>query len=54
MKLKRILIFLLILFMPFFCCAEECNKNDIKIESIELSDIRGNAEELVSPNNNIK
>ena len=52
MKLKRIVILLLVLFIPFFCYAEECNKNDIKIESIELSDIRGNAEELSSSNNN--
>ena len=52
MKIKKALILLLVLFIPFFCYAEECNKNDIKIESIELSDIRGNAEELSSSNNN--
>ena len=52
MKIKKVIILLLVLFIPFFCYAEECNKNDIKIESIELSDIRGNAEELSSPNNN--
>ena len=52
MKIKKALILLLVLFIPFFCYAEECNKNDIKIESIGLSDIRGNAEELSSSNNN--
>ena len=53
MKKKVLLLILFLLLFPSVVLAKDtCNKNDIKIETIELSDIRGNAEELSSSNNN--
>ena len=50
--MNKILIFIFLLSMPFFSYAEEvCNQDDIKIESIVLDSIKGNAEEISSANN---
>ena len=50
MKIK-VIVLLMILFMPFFCYAEECKKTDIKIEKVELSEVSGNAEETSTASN---
>ena len=52
MKRKGIIILLLIIMIPFFCNAEVCKKEDIKIEKVELNELRGNAEESASASNN--
>jgi hypothetical protein len=43
---KLILILLIILMLPMVVYAENCNKNDITVESIILSNKVGNAKEV--------
>ena len=54
MKTKKLMIMtiLILLLSPITIRAEVCNKNDIKIEKVELNEIRGNAEEISESNNN--
>ena len=51
--MKKILVVILFLlsFPSIVLAKDTCNNNDIKIESIELNDTRGNVEEVSSPNN---
>ena len=53
MKTNKFVISILIFFLlfPFTIHAEECKKTDIKIEKVELSEIRGNAEETSTASN---
>ncbi len=46
MKKYMLTILLFVLFMPFIVNAESCNSSSITIDSIELGNISGNAEEL--------
>ena len=48
-KIIKYVLFFLFLF-PFTINAEVCNKHDIKIEKIELNEIKGNAEEITESN----
>ena len=48
--MRKILLFIVLLF-PFFVLAEDtCNQDDIKIESIVLDSTNGNIEETSNPN----
>ena len=45
--MKKIVLFLLLLFTPLFVFAKDtCNSSNIKIESITLEDTKGNIEEV--------
>ena len=48
--MKKILIFILLLLIPFYVYAEEsCSQNDIQIESITLDSTQGNIEQTIEP-----
>ena len=53
MKIKKLIVyFIFIIFlMPFAVNAEVCQKDDIKINSIEMVETRGNVEEISNPTN---
>ena len=51
--MKKILIFILLLLIPFLSYAEEiCNKDDIRIESITLNSTHGSIMQTTEPSNN--
>ena len=51
--MKKIVLFLLLLFTPFFVFAKDtCDSSNIKIESITLEDTKGNIEEVKKANSN--
>ena len=48
--MKKILIFILLLIIPFYVYAEDsCSQDDIQIESITLDSTQGNIEETSAP-----
>ena len=53
MKRNKLIIYILffLLLFPFVVKAEVCNKEDIKIEKIELNELKGNAEETSTASN---
>ena len=50
--MKKIMLYIFLLFMPFLVFAEDaCREDDIKIESIVLDSTNGNIEQTIEPSN---